>query len=110
MKSPLLHLATQVFDSPLAIVPDKLEDGAASTGKETVTIHVWMTWKDKTTGTLAESYTLPGAIIRGLQGQGLSAAPTRAYSVMIQREGPRLVEEVENLVHIPISAVVWRTL
>lgn len=98
------------IDEAVAIVPDKLEDGQATTGKETVTIHCWMQWKNPASGAVTENYSLPGAIIRGLQGNGLTAAPTRAYAVTIQREGPRLVEEEENLVHIPISAVIWRTL
>ena len=98
------------IDEAVAVVPDKLEDGQATTGKETVTIHVFMSWKDPSTGAVLESYSLPGAIIRGLQGVGLQAGPTRSYAVIVQREGPRIVEEETNIVHVPISAVVWRTL
>lgn len=98
------------IDEAVAIVPDQLEDGSASTARETVTIHVWMQWKNTVTGVLAESYTLPGAIVAGLQGRGLTQAPTRAYAVLIDREGPRAVEEEENTVHVPITAVVWRSL
>src|SRR5207253_7625653 len=68
----------------VAIVTDKLEDGAVSTGKETVSIDVWMTWKNKTTGAITEPYTLPGAILRGIQGKSLGSTPTRGYTVLVK--------------------------
>jgi galactitol-specific phosphotransferase system IIC component len=94
----------------VAVVPDLLEDGLVSTGRETVTIDVWMTWKNKMTGAIAEAYALPGAILRGLHGRSLPASPTHTYAVIIQRMGPRLVEEETNLVHCPLTAVLWREL
>lgn len=94
----------------VAIIPDQLEDGAASTVREEATVDVWMAWKDKTAGTIAESYTLPGAVAKALQGQPLPAAPTRAYAVIVHRVGPRLVDEEENVVHVPIQVEVWRAL
>lgn len=97
-------------EEAIAIIPDKLEDGQASTVKETVSIDVWMQWKNRANGQLAESYTLPYDIARALQGSALGTAPSRAYAVIVHRIGPRLVEEEENLVHMPIEAEVWRVL
>jgi hypothetical protein len=95
----------------IAVVPDLLEDGAASTGKETVSIDVWQKWKTVPGGnTLAESPTLPGAIVRGIHAQSLGTAPTRAYAVIVNRLGPRLAEEESNITHTVIQATVWRTL
>ncbi len=94
----------------VAVVPDKLEDSTATTCRETATVDVWMQWKNPATGALTESYTLPGAIQRGLQGNPLNAAPTRVYAVIARRLGPRMVEELENLVHTPISVELWRVL
>lgn len=93
----------------VAITPDVLEDGAASTVREEVTVDVWMPWRTSTGG-IAESYTLPGAVAKALQGQALPAAPTRAYAVIVHRVGPRLPDEEENVVHVPIQADVWRAL
>lgn len=97
-------------DEAIAIIPDKLEDSQATTGRETASVDVWMPWKDRRTGSVAESYALPMAVARALQGQPLPAAPTRAYAVIVHRVGPRLVEEEENLVHMPIEVEVWREL
>jgi galactitol-specific phosphotransferase system IIC component len=94
----------------IAVVPDLLEDGATSTGKETVSIDLWQQWKVVATGAVAESYTLPGAIVRGIHGQSLATAPTRAYAVIVHHLGPRLVDEESNIVHTVIQAVVWRVL
>lgn len=97
-------------DEAIAIIPDKLEDGQSTTVRETVSIDVWMQWKNRANGQLAESYTLPYDIARALQGSPLDTTPSRAYTVIIHRIGPRLVEEEENLVHMPIEAEVWRVL
>lgn len=97
-------------DEAIAIIPDKLEDSQATTGRETVSVDVWMPWKDRKTGAVAETYTLPMAVMRGLHGQPLPAAPTRVYAVIVHRVGPRLVEEEQNLVHVPIEAELWRVL
>lgn len=93
----------------VAITPDVLEDGAASTVREEATVDVWMPWRTST-GSVAESYTLPGAVAKALQGQPLPAAPTHAYAVIVHRVGPRLPDEEENLVHVPIQVEVWRAL
>ena len=91
-------------------VPDPLEDGAYSTGRELVQIDVWMQWRDKPGGTITESYTLPRDIVRALQGHSLDQAPTRAYAVIVQHLGPRTVDEEENVVHVPITAEIVRQL
>jgi hypothetical protein len=98
----------------VAIVPDKLEDGAASTVKEHVTIDVWMQWKDDN-GVLTESYTLPGAVAKALQGSrllasGSGAPPTTVYGVIVHNVGPRLLERDERIVHVPIWLEIWRAL
>lgn len=92
----------------IAVVPDTLEDGAASTVRETASVDVWMTWKNVTDGSMAESYSLPGAVLRALQGQPLTAAPTHVYAVVVTHMGPRLVDEEENVVHVPITVEIWR--
>lgn len=97
-------------EEALAVIPDGLEDDAYSTGVETATVHVWMSWKNTTTGALAESQTLVRDIVRGLQGQSLPAAPTRVYAVLVRHEGPRMVDEEENVVHVPITVELMRAL
>jgi hypothetical protein len=105
----------------VAIVPDKLEDGAPSTVKEHVTVDVWMDWKNigstvlngVNPGGILESYALPGAIAKALQGSrllpsGTGAPPTTVYAAIVRSIGPRLVERDENLVHIPIWVELWR--
>jgi hypothetical protein len=95
----------------IAVVPDALEDGAASTGKETVSINVWQKYKTTPGGNvLAESPTLPGAIVRGIHGQTLATAPTRAYAVIVHHLGPRLIEEEPNITQTVIQATIWRVL
>src|SRR5260221_2213214 len=92
----------------IAIVPDVLEDGAAGVTREEVTIEVWMQWKSTslTRASLAESYTLPGAVARKLQGGRLTTAPTVVYAVIVMMVGPRLVEDEENTINVPIQADV----
>lgn len=97
-------------DESLSVIPDSLEDATYSTGVETATVHVWMPWKNQSTGALAESQTLVRDIVRGLQGHSLPAAPTRAYAVLVQHQGPRMVDEEENVVHVPITVEIWRQL
>lgn len=99
-----------VVNEAIAIVPDLLEDGAVSTGKETVSIDVFQQWKNPTTGAVTENRGLTDAIVRGIQGQPLQAAPTRAYAVMVKSSRRLPPEEEENLTHSNITAIVWRTL
>lgn len=99
-----------VVTESIATVPDALEDGAVSTGKETVSIDVFQQWKNPTTGVLSENRGLPDAIVRGIQGQSLKSAPTRAYSVIVKTSRRLPPEEEENLTHSNITAVVWRVL
>lgn len=116
-KKPYLTVSEAV-----AIVPDKLEDGAASTAQEHVTIDIWMDWKNLgativngvAPGGILESYTLPRAVLKALQGSrlltsGSGAPPTRTYGVIVHG-GPRLLERDENIVHWPIWASVWAEL
>jgi hypothetical protein len=104
-------------DEAVAIVPDKLEDGAASTVQEHVTVTVWMSWKTLTTpGTpRAEDPTLAGKIAKALHGSrlltsGTGAPPTTTYGVIVHSIGPRLLERDANVVRVPIWAEVWRVL
>lgn len=99
----------------VAIAPDKLEDGAASTVKEHVTVDVWMQWKDPVSRKLTESYTLPGAVAKALHGSrllqsGPNVPATTTYAVLVRNVGPRLVEVDENVVHVPIWVEIYRAL
>lgn len=99
-----------VISEGIATVPDPLEDNVASTGKETVSIDIFQQWKDPVTGALTENRGLPDAIVRGIHGQGLPAAPTRAYAVLVKTTRRLAPEEPENLTHSNITGVIWRTL
>jgi len=107
----------------VAVVPDKLEDAAASTARERATVDIWMDWKNLgasivngvNPGGILESYALPGAVAKALQGSrlltsGSGAPPTTVYGVLVHNVGPRLVERDENIVHVPISVEIWRNL
>lgn len=94
----------------VAITPDALEDGAAGTVMEEVTIDVWMDWKNLTTGGRSESYTLPTDVARKLEGARLTTSPTTAYAVLVKFVGPRIVDRESNNVHVPIQADVMRVL
>lgn len=98
----------------VAVIPDPLEDGMATTGIEEASVDLWMDWKDPVAGTLKESYTLPGAIVRALQGARLATAPTLVYGVLVRRAGPRIVEMEENsgggIVHFVIQLDIRRNL
>lgn len=91
----------------LAVVPDGLEDGVAGTVRETVTVDLWMNWKNVSSGASAESYTLPGAIFRAMHGARLSTSPTLVYALLVE-QGPRLVDEEENNVLVPFTVRVLR--
>lgn len=106
-----------------AVVPDLLEDGMATTVREHVTIDVWMDWKNLgatavngvNPGGILESYTLPTAVAKALQGSklltsGSGAPPTTVYGVLVHSIGPRIVERDENIVHVPLWVEVWRVL
>jgi len=104
-------------DEAVAIVPDKLEDGAASTVREHVTVHLWMAWKDllASPNKRLEDPTLAGKIARALQGtrllaSGTGAPPTTVYAVLVKNIGPRLLERDANVVHVPLWVEVWRAL
>lgn len=99
-----------VVNEALATIPDKLEDGGTSTGKETVSIDVWQQWKDPATGSLTENRTLSDSIVRGIHACNLTQAPTRAYSVLVKSTRRLPPEEEMNLTHSNITAVVWRVL
>lgn len=99
-----------VVNEGLATVPDKLEDGATSTGKETVSIDIFQMWKNLATGAFAENRGLSDAIVRGIHGQTLPAAPTKAYACLVKNSRRLAPEEEENLTHSNITAVIWRVL
>src|SRR5207237_7580588 len=95
--------------------------GAASTVTEHATVDVWMAWKNLTANTvngvgpggLFESYTLPSVVMKALQGSrlmrsGSGAPPTTVYATLVRNAGPRLLEQDENIVHVPIAVEVWR--
>jgi len=102
-------------DEAVAVVPDGLEDGAASTVREHVTVHLWMSWKDLAVSPnrRLEDPTLAGKILKALQGSrllssGSGAPPTTVYAVLVHSTGPRLLEREENIVHHPLWVEVWR--
>ena len=100
----------------IALSPDPLEDGAVGTLREEVQIDLWMPWKDLpgqpetkfADGRLLESYSLPGALLRALDGARLATAPTTVYGVLVVKAGPRLLAQEENVVHYAVQADVWR--
>jgi hypothetical protein len=102
-------------DEAVAIIPDKLEDGAASTVQEHVTVHLWMSWKNLTAvgNPRLEDPTLAGKIAKALQGSrlltsGTGAPPTTTYTVLVHSVGPRILERDANVVHVPLWCEVWR--
>lgn len=99
----------------ITVVPDKLEDAAASTVREHATVDIWMPWKNLVSGILLESYTLPAAVSKALQGSrlltsGTGKPATTVYAVLVHSVGPRIVEIDDNVVHVPIWVEVWRAL
>jgi hypothetical protein len=102
-----------IVNEAVAMTPDALEDGASGTVREEVTVDVWMAWKDVTTGLRTESYTLPSAVARVLQGARLNVIGTAVvYAVVVIMVGPRIVtmEDIPATVHVPIQADVMRVL
>lgn len=112
-----------VVSEAQTIVPDTLEDGVASTVREHITVDVWMAWKNLTTapinnvapGGVLESYALPGAVGRALQGSrllgsGNGAPPTTVYAALVHNIGPRIVAQDENVVHVPMWVEILRNL
>lgn len=98
----------------LAFVPDKLEDGAVSTGVETVQIDLWQQWRDPTTNNKVESKLLPRQLVRALQGShlltsGTGQPPTTVYALLV-RNMIRMPELDENKVHHAITAEVFQTI
>jgi hypothetical protein len=99
----------------IATVPDPLEDGASTTAREHVTLDLWMDWKNTATNQVVESFTLPGAVTRALQGtrllpSGSGAPPTTVYGVITHSVGPRILERNENSVHVPYWIEIYRAL
>ena len=106
-----------VVDEAIVITPDALEDGAASTGREHVTLTVWMDWKKlQVAGTpRAEDPTLAGKVAKALQGSrllptGTGAPPTLTYGVLIHSVGPRILDRDANVVRVPIWVELWRAI
>lgn len=78
---------------------------------ELVQVDLWDNWRadaSHATG-VAESYTLPGALIRGIDGADLTTAPKRVYGCTVD-SSVRLVEEDQNLVHHAITVRLRRDL
>lgn len=59
-------------------------DDAEGHVRELVQVDVWQMWRNLRTDEIVESYTLPDAVVKGLHGARLSAAPTHVAGVTVQ--------------------------
>jgi hypothetical protein len=105
-----------VVQESLAFIPD-MEDGAVSTGVETVQIDLYQRYKSSPTDAppnhVVETGELPRALIRALHGSrlmtsGTGQPATTVYSVLV-RNRIRMLELDNNLVHDAITADVFQT-
>ena len=103
------------IDEAVSVTPKGMEDGGVDTVTEQATVDLWMPWRTTDTGKMAESSSLPAALIKALHGAQLvggspiaDLGPEHVYSVLVRIAGPRLVEEESNLVHYPITVDVER--
>jgi hypothetical protein len=87
---------------------DTGDTGAARYVTELAQVDLWQTWRAEN-GAIAESYTLPGAIVRCLQGAQLTSAPTRVYGCTVDSM-VRLLERDTNLVHHAVTVRIRRAL
>jgi len=99
-----------VVHEGIAVVPDKLEDGAASTAVEQIQVEVWMPIRNLQSGARLESTTLAQAVAARLIGSRLATAPKVVYGTLVTLIGPRLVTDEDNVVRVPITAEIYRVL
>lgn len=101
-----------VVNEAIAIVPTASSArfdraGTAPTGRETAQVSLWQRWRNPETGAMAESYTLPDALIELLDGAQLSAAPSHVWGVLVL-SSRRIIEQEENLVQHAITVEIVR--
>jgi len=65
---------------------------------EQVQVSLWQRWKDPTSNTVNESYTLAAALRRLLNGAQLATAPTRVFGVRVTNR-VRALDVDGDLVH-----------
>lgn len=93
----------------ISTVPDPMEDHALGTGTELVQIDLFQAWRDASHAPL-ENYTLPGALLAGLEGAQIgNVGSKRVYTVLV-RNMRRLLEEDNNIVHHVIDVDLKREL
>lgn len=98
----------QIIES-VSTVPGPIEDHALGVGTELVQIDLFQTWRDAQHAP-AESYTLPGALLAGLEGaQIVNIGSKRVYTVFV-RNMRRMLEEDNNVVHYAIDVDLKREL
>ena len=74
-----------------------------------------MQWKEGIKGALTESYTLPSAVAKALQGcrlltSGTGVPPTKVYAVLVRNIGPRLLMQDDFIVKVPLWVEIYRAL
>lgn len=90
----------------ISVVPDGQHDD--DTVVELAQVDLWQPWKN-TAGAVVESYSLPGAVLTGLRGASLPAAPTHVYGVGVD-SSVRLLEADRNVVHQALTVRIRRAL
>jgi hypothetical protein len=95
----------------IALVPDALEDGAASTVLETAQVDLWQAWRSPAvTGDVVEDYTLAPALEKGLHGARLALIGTAVTYAVLVRGAIRTLEREENVVHTALTVEIFRQL
>jgi hypothetical protein len=96
----------------IASAYDGAEDGKSDTLVETCQVSLWEDWHNKTTGDIAESYTLSTTLKRGLDGSRLtqvgSLIGTSVVYMTRVSSSIRLLDPDPNIVQHAITVEVHR--
>ena len=92
----------------IALVADPAEDGKAGTVVETAQVDLWQDWKALPTNAVVESYSLAGALRRGIDGSVLAAIGSSHPYIALVRHTLRQLQPEENLVHHSLTVEVYR--
>jgi len=101
----------------IALVPDPADNaynGEAHAGRETVQVSLWQQWRNPSTKAITESYSLPGALVRALNGavlatSGSGAPPTHVWGLRVVSM-VRIPEHDNNRIQHAITLEVLRDL
>lgn len=96
----------------ISVVPDRAFnqfDDPEGHVVEEAQLDVWQTWRNSTTGTMVENYTLPDRVVKAAKGAALPTAPTAVAGLRVLGRVRRF-EEDANLVHDIVTVELRRTL